>query len=171
MKIILVGYMGSGKSSIGKVLSNFVRIPFYDLDEIIEKKLNQSINSIFKEKGEIYFRKTESTVFNQFISENNNFILALGGGTPCYANNHLVLQNHDITSIYLKSSVDTLTERLNLEKENRPLIHNLNKEELHDYIRKHLFDRSHYYLQSKYIINVDNKTIDEIVNEINTILF
>lgn len=163
--------MGSGKSTIGKILSNFVRIPFYDLDEIIEKRENKSINSIFKEKGEIYFRKIESTIFNQFISENNNFILALGGGTPCYANNHLTLQNSDVNSIYLKSSVDTLTKRLNLEKENRPLISNLNKEELNDYIRKHLFDRSHYYLQSKHIVNVDNKTIDEIVNEINRILF
>ena len=171
MKIILVGYMGSGKSTIGKHLANFVRIPFYDLDEIIEKRENKPINSIFKEKGEIYFRKIESAIFNQFISENENFVLALGGGTPCYANNHLALQNPDISSIYLKSSVDNLTERLYLEKVNRPLITNLNREDLNDYIRKHLFDRSHYYLQSKHIINVDNKAINEIVDEINKVLF
>lgn len=163
--------MGSGKSTIGKHLANFVRIPFYDLDEIIEKRENKSINSIFKKEGEIYFRKIESKVFNQFISENENFVLALGGGTPCYANNHLALQNPDISSIYLKSSVDNLTERLYSEKVNRPLISNLNKEELNDYISKHLFDRSHYYLQSKHIINVDNKAINEIVDEINKVLF
>ncbi|BCY29630.1 shikimate kinase [Flavobacterium okayamense] len=171
MKIILAGYMGSGKSTIGKILSNFVRIPFYDLDEIIEKTEKKSIKSIFNDKGEIYFRKLESQIFNQFISENDNFILALGGGTPCYANNHLILQNDDINSFYLKANVNTLTERLILEKENRPLISNFNKEELNDYIRKHLFDRNHYYLQSKNIITIDNKSIEEIKNEILAILF
>lgn len=171
MKIILVGYMGSGKSTIGKALSNFVRIPFYDLDEIIEETEKKSINLIFQEHGEIYFRKIESSIFNQFINENDNFILALGGGTPCYANNHLALQNEDVNSFYLKTSVETLTERLNEEKENRPLISSLNKEELNDYIRKHIFDRSHYYLESKHIISIDNKSINEVTNEILTILF
>lgn len=171
MKIILVGYMGSGKSTIGKKLSKFVGIPFYDLDKIIEEKEKKSIKSIFKDKGEIYFRKIESQIFNDFISENENFILALGGGTPCYANNHFALQNEDITSFYLKANVETLTERLHSEKENRPLISNLNKEELNDYVRKHLFDRSHYYLQSKNIITIENKSIEEIKNEILAILF
>ena len=159
--------MGSGKSTTGKHLSNFVRIPFYDLDEIIEKTENKSIKSIFNDKGEIYFRKIESKTFNNFIKENDNFILALGGGTPCYANNHLVLQNNDLHSFYLKTSIDTLTKRLYSEKENRPLISNLNNEELNEYIRKHLFDRNHYYLQSKYIINTDNRSIDEICEEIS----
>lgn len=171
MKIILVGYMGSGKSTIGKNLSTFVRIPFYDLDKIIEEKEKKSIKSIFKDKGEIYFRKIESQIFNDFISENDNFVLALGGGTPCYANNHLALQNEDVTSFYLKANVETLTERLHSEKEHRPLISSLNKEELNDYVRKHLFDRSHYYLQSKNIITIENKSIEEIKNEILAILF
>lgn len=167
MKIILVGYMGSGKTTIGKKLSKFVGISFYDLDEIIEEREQKSINSIFKENGEIYFRKIESQAFNQFISENDNFILALGGGTPCYANNHLALQNEDVDSFYLKTPVDTLTEILHSEKENRPLLNNLNKNELNEYIRKHLFDRNHYYLQSKYIINTENKSIDAICKEIS----
>jgi len=171
MKIILVGYMGSGKSTIGKHLSNFVRIPFYDLDEIIEKDEKKSIKSIFKENGEIYFRKIESKTFNNFIKENDNFILALGGGTPCYANNHLALQNEDVNSFYLKASVDTLAERLNSEKENRPLISNFSETELNDYIRKHLFDRSHFYLESKHVISIDNRSIDEITNEILAVLF
>lgn len=171
MKIILVGYMGSGKSTIGKKLSTFVGIPFYDLDEIIEKIEKRSIEIIFKEKGEIYFRKLESQIFQNFLNENNHFILALGGGTPCYANNHLALQNDDIHSIYLKASVNELTERLILENQNRPLISNFNKEELNDYIRKHLFDRSHFYLQSKQIINTDNKSAEEITKEITSTLF
>lgn len=163
--------MGSGKSTIGKHLSNFVRIPFYDLDEIIEKTENKSIKSIFNDKGEIYFRKIESKTFNNFIKENDNFILALGGGTPCYANNHLALQKEDVNSFYLKASVDTLTQRLNSEKENRPLISNFSETELNDYIRKHLFDRSHFYLESKHVISIDHKSINEVTNEILAVLF
>lgn len=106
MKIVLVGYMGSGKSTIGNLLSKNVRIPFYDLDEIIEMNEGMSVKKIFELKGEVYFRKIENLYFNKFVNENDNFILALGGGTPCYANNHEVLKRDDITSIYLKASVN-----------------------------------------------------------------
>ncbi|KIX22229.1 shikimate kinase [Flavobacterium sp. 316] len=166
MKIVLIGYMGSGKSTIGKEVAKNVGIPFYDLDKIIEDREEDTVKNIFKRKGEIYFRKKESMVFRDFIQNNDTFILALGGGTPCYANNHEVLKNEDIVSFYLKGSIKTLSNRLEDEKKNRPLIASLSKDELDDYIRKHLFDRSYYYLQSKYIISIDEKSIEEITNEI-----
>ncbi|HJS01818.1 MAG TPA: shikimate kinase [Flavobacterium sp.] len=166
MKIILVGYMGSGKSTIGKQLSKNVGIPFYDLDEIIQKTENETIKYIFETKGEVYFRKIESLIFRNFIKNTNDFILALGGGTPCYANNHEILQQQDIHSFYLKGSIDTLTHRLFQENENRPLIAKLPENELEEYIRKHLFDRSYYYLQSKEVVLIDNKSIETISNEI-----
>lgn len=166
MKIVLIGYMGSGKSTIGKEVAKNVGIPFYDLDKIIEDREEDTVKNIFKRKGEIYFRKKESVVFRDFIQNNDTFILALGGGTPCYANNHEVLKNEDIVSFYLKGSIKTLSNRLEDEKKNRPLIASLSKDELDDYIRKHLFDRSYYYLQSKYIISIDEKSIEEITNEI-----
>lgn len=90
-KIVLIGYMGSGKSVIGKNISKNIGIPFYDLDEIIENEEQNTIKNIFRVKGEVYFRKKESQVFNDFLKNNDNFILALGGGTPCYANNHQLL--------------------------------------------------------------------------------
>ncbi len=166
MKIILVGYMGSGKSTIGKQLSKNVGIPFYDLDEIIQKTENETIKYIFETKGEVYFRKIESLIFRSFIKNTNDFILALGGGTPCYANNHEILQQQDINSFYLKGSIDTLTDRLFQENENRPLIAKLSENELEEYIRKHLFDRSYYYLQSKEVVLIDNKSIETISDEI-----
>lgn len=166
MKIVLIGYMGSGKSTIGKEVAKNVGIPFYDLDKIIEDREEDTVKNIFKRKGEIYFRKKESMVFRDFIQNNDTFILALGGGTPCYANNHEVLKNEDIVSFYLKGSIKTLSNRLEDEKKNRPLIASLSKDELDDYIRKHLFDRSYYYLQSKHIISIDEKSIEEITNEI-----
>lgn len=158
--------MGSGKSTIGKQLSKNVGIPFYDLDEIIQKTENETIKYIFETKGEVYFRKIESLIFRSFIKNTNDFILALGGGTPCYANNHEILQQQDINSFYLKGSIDTLTDRLFQENENRPLIAKLSENELEEYIRKHLFDRSYYYLQSKEVVLIDNKSIETISDEI-----
>lgn len=118
----------------------------------------------------MYFRKIENLYFNKFVNENDNFILALGGGTPCYANNHEVLKRDDITSIYLKASVESLCSRLINEKSARPLIANFNFEELTDYVNKHLFDRNYYYFQSKYVIDTNLKNEEEIIKEIKSIL-
>jgi shikimate kinase len=165
-KIILVGYMGSGKTTIGKLLSEYIEIPFYDLDILIENEEGKSIPTVFLEKGEIYFRKLESKLFNDFVKANDSFVLSIGGGTPCYANNHLILQNEDIDSFYLKNSVEALANRLITERQSRPLISSLSDDDLQDYIRKHLFERNYFYFQSKKTIETENKSKSEIVNEI-----
>ncbi len=170
MKIVLVGYMGSGKSTIGKMLSKNVGIPFFDLDEIIEKHENMSVKKIFQEKGEVYFRKLEHLLLNAFLDENEHFVLSLGGGTPCYANNDEVLKRDDVYSFYLKTSVEVLCQRLKTEKATRPLIANFNDEQLTDYINKHLFDRNYYYFQSKYTVDCSLKDKEAIVLEIKSIL-
>jgi shikimate kinase len=166
MKIILVGYMGVGKTSLAKKIANKVGISCYDLDEIIEKSENSSIESIFKNKGEVYFRRVEHQLFKDFIEKEDDFVLSLGGGTPCYANNHVFLQNEDVISIYLKASINTLTEKLKNKREKRPLVKNLAIDELQEYIAKHLFDRSFYYQQSKITVEVDGKSKREVVKEI-----
>ena len=84
MKIILVGYMASGKSTIGKLISEALQIPFYDLDDLIETNLHLKINTIFEQKGELFFRKKEREILIDFLNTTENYILALGGGTPCY---------------------------------------------------------------------------------------
>lgn len=170
-KIILVGYMGSGKTEIGKLLSKMTKIPFFDLDELIENRLSKSINQIFSNEGEVFFRKKEHEVFVEKMNSEESFVLSLGGGTPCYANNHLLLQGENVTSIYLKASIGTLVERLHENKSNRPLLKDLSQEELSEYIAKHLFDRSFYYNQCKCKVIVDNKTPLEIVTEIEGLLF
>lgn len=164
-KIILAGYMGSGKTTVGLNLSEAISIPFFDLDELICDATELSISQIFTEKGEIWFRKKEHELLNKFIQTHDRFILSLGGGTPCYANNHKILQQNDITSVYLKAKVSTLANRLSSELESRPLLKNITGD-LASFIGQHLFERTYYYNFCKYIIPVDERTVSSIVNDI-----
>jgi len=170
-KILLLGYMGAGKSSVAKVLSEKLSVEKYDLDEIIELSEQQKISEIFRDRGEIYFRGLESRIFREFIDRPNSFVLALGGGTPCYANNHELLQREDVVSVYLKTSVQTLFDRIKTERDRRPLISYLSDENLKDYINKHLFERNFYFYKSKHIVITDNKNIKQISDEIAEIVF
>lgn len=169
-KIILLGYMGSGKTIIASKLSNVLQKKHFDLDVLIENEQNLSINSIFKTKGELYFRKLEHETLKKLIESDDEFILSLGGGTPCYANNHLFLQNEGIVSIYLKTSVEELYRRLNKNKSARPIIAEMVEEDLKEFIAKHLFDRSFYYHQAKHIISTDDKSIEDVVEEIKKLV-
>ena len=169
-KIILLGYMGCGKSTIAKLLANLTSISYLDLDEIIEKNENASVKNIFSEKGEIYFRKLEHQILEKLINNQESFILSLGGGTPCYSNNHEFLKSSNVISIYLKASVETLYDRLLYSNSERPLIANKNPEEMKEFIAKSLFDRSYYYNQAQFKISVDGKSSEEIISEIETIL-
>jgi len=167
MIIVLIGYMASGKSTIGRILANKLDYDFIDLDNYIEKKEGQSIVDIFKTKGEIYFRKKEALHLSKIIAVENNFILSLGGGTPCYGNNmNILLDNTNVTSIYLKASIGALIERLENEKSKRPLISHLKtQDELGEFIGKHLFERTQFYSRANFTVVTDNKTQDEIIEK------
>jgi shikimate kinase len=169
-KIILLGYMGCGKSTIANRLSKITNIPYVDLDKIIEERTKLSINKIFEQFGEIYFRKLEHEVFVELLNSPEKMIIGLGGGTPCYANNHELLKGDNITSIYLKASIETLFERLVANKSKRPLIADKSDEEMKEFIAKHLFDRSFYYNQAQHKINIDGKTKDETTQDVLDIL-
>ncbi len=162
--------MGSGKSTIATFLSEKLQLPCFDLDQHIEEKERMTISSLFETKGEIYFRKVEHQVFKEMMHLTESFVLSLGGGTPCYANNHLYLKGDGIVSIYLKTSIDQLFLRLKGEKNPRPLLGDKSDEELKDFIAQHLFERSYFYNQSKYSINTDMKSPKEIVSEIENLL-
>lgn len=167
MIIILIGYMGSGKSSVGKNLSKTLNMEFVDLDQFIENNEDMSIPEIFQSKGEVYFRKKEHFYLKELL-QMDNCILSLGGGTPCYgANMDAILNADHAKSIYLKSSLISLVDRLKNGKQSRPLISHLKKdEELTEFIGKHLFERAFYYNQSKIVLTTDGKSIDQITQEI-----
>ena len=169
MKIILLGYMASGKSTIAKSIAKNLQLPAMDLDDYIVKKEGSSIQDIFKSKGEIFFRKQEAAYLKELILSENSFVLALGGGTPCYGNNMELLKELP-TTIYLKANLKTLFGRVHPERVGRPLISDLNDDQLYEFIAKHLFERSPYYEKAKYIITVDGKSTDQIVEEIRQLV-
>ncbi|MFL0067194.1 shikimate kinase [Tenacibaculum maritimum] len=164
MKIILLGYMASGKSTAGKELSKKTGLPFLDLDTYIEEKEGASISAIFKEKGEIYFRKQEHTYLKEVLTSKKSFILSLGGGTPCYAGNmEYILEQDQVQSIYLQASIKTLANRLSIGREARPLVANLSEEQLKEFIGKHLFERNLFYKKANSTLIIDDKTTEEVV--------
>ena len=149
-KIFLIGFMGSGKTHWGRIWSKKWDIPFYDLDEEVEKKLGTSVSGVFENMGEEIFRRSETECLQKF-NLIDKFILSCGGGTPCF-NNNMKLINSMGTSIYLKCPADTLFNRLIKEKDKRPLIRNFSDTQLKDFIDVKIKEREQYYLQANIIL-------------------
>jgi shikimate kinase len=173
MIITLLGYMASGKSTIGRELSEKLQYKFIDLDDFISEKEGQTIQDIFKNKGEIYFRKQEHHYLKEILDTHDDIVLSLGGGTPCYAQNMEVLNsNSKVQSFYLKASLNTIVKRLWQERAKRPLVaHIQDKEQLLEFIGKHLFERAPYYEQAAFKIAIDDLKSSAIVEAIVAQLF
>jgi len=171
MNIILLGYMGVGKSLIGQHLSNILNQKFIDLDEYIETKKSKSIHDIFRDSGDIYFRKIESQLLNDCLLNNTNIILSVGGGTPCYNNNMSLINSNENISVYLKNRNVELAKRLFQIKEYRPLISDIESEEkMIEFVSKHLFEREVFYNQATVKINCHGNDINKICKEITSVL-
>lgn len=168
MNIILLGYMGSGKSTLGRKLSESLEYPFIDLDDYIEKHEQSTISEIFKSKGEIYFRKKEHEYLKTILETETNSILALGGGTPCYANNMALIKTYPETkSVYFRATIPELVKRLMFERDKRPILSRFtNEDDLTEFIGKHLFERTPFYSQADITIEVSQTTELEILNQL-----
>ena len=173
MQLVLLGYMGSGKTSVGKLLSETLQFQFEDLDLCIETSEGATITEIFQKKGEIYFRRKETIVLAEVLSEKNKLVLSTGGGTPCYGtimDNLLAREN--VITIYLRNRLDTLVSRLYEEKKERPLIaHIESRDLLKDFIRRHLFERAFYYNKATLTLDCDGLSQEEIVEKLIMKLF
>ena len=171
MKIVLLGYMASGKSTIGREISKKLDMKFIDLDDYISKREKTSISEIFKVKGEIYFRRIESSYLSEILNSKDSFILSLGGGTPCYSNNMELILNSEASSIYIKAGIKTLVSRLTAEKNKRPLVAELEDDKLVEFVAKHLFERRFFYEQASMTVNTEDKSTEEITTEIRILLY
>jgi shikimate kinase len=170
--IVLMGYMGCGKSAVGKRLAALKSLSFIDLDEYIESQEKNTISQIFEQDGELYFRKKERFYLEKLLSKDPQAVISLGGGTPCYFDNiDFVVQKKDILSLYLKTSPKTLAERLFDQKDHRPMIAHLQTlQELEEFIGKHLFERVPFYIKAEHHITTDYHLVDELVNRIEKLL-
>ena len=151
-RIILIGYMGSGKTTVGRALSKETGMMFYDLDWYIESRMRKTVAQIFAEKGEEGFRKIEYNMLHE-VAEFENVIISCGGGTPCFFDNMDYLnQQGDV--VYLKCEPETLYKHLLMGKVERPLIKGKSPEELIAYITNHLAEREPFYSRAKHTLDV-----------------
>jgi len=148
--IILIGFMGCGKSTLGKEFASKFNRTFVDMDEEIEKQEGIPVSDIFAQKGEAYFRELESSVLKSFQSKTNS-VISTGGGTPCF-NNNMEIINRLGKSVYIKLNPETLVERLKEEKSKRPLIADLSESELLVFIQSKLDERKKYYLEANIVL-------------------
>ena len=151
-RIILIGYMGAGKTTVGKALAKELGIIFYDLDWYIENRMRKSIAQIFAERGEEGFRKIEYNMLHE-VAEFENVIISCGGGTPCFFDNMDYL-NQQGQVVYLKADPEVLYKHLAMSKNDRPLLRGKSPEQLVTFISEQLEKREPYYTKARYILDV-----------------
>ena len=151
-RIIFIGYMGSGKTTVGKALSKALDIPFYDLDWYIETRRRKKISEIFAERGEEGFRQIERNMLHE-VAEFEDVIISCGGGTPCFFDNIDYL-NRQGDVVWLKATPEVLYQHLLMSKGDRPLLKGKSPEELITFIREQLSVREPFYQKAKYTLDV-----------------
>ena len=151
-RIVLIGFMGAGKTTIGRRLALALGLSFYDLDWYIEMRYHSTVSQIFAERGETGFRELERNMLHE-VAEFENVVLSCGGGTPCHFDNMDYL-NTMAETVYLKADTPVLAAHLMMGKVERPLIKGKNKEELIRYIEETMKVREPFYLKAKHVLDV-----------------
>lgn len=151
MRVYLIGFMGAGKTWMGKQVGLVSGFPFLDLDAYIEQQEGQSISVLFEQKGEDYFRSIEQKCLQELTTINSNLVLSCGGGTPCFFDNIDFMKKNG-TVIWLDPPVAVLVERLKLELHTRPLLNTVSPSDLEGYVQMKLSMRSPFYEQAHYRI-------------------
>ena len=166
--IVLVGFMCSGKTTFGKLLSNYLNKPFIDIDEYISQKQNKTVADIFSEYGENYFRQLEHSSLKELLQAPPS-VIASGGGTPCF-NNNMDLMNNSAITVYLQTNAQTIFEWLKGKKYERPLLEGKTDSELLNYIKDLLEKRKKYYEQAHITIAAINPNVKDLVDKIELLL-
>lgn len=151
-RIIIIGYMGAGKTTLGKALSQETGIPFYDLDWYIESRMRKTVKQLFDERGEEGFRLTERNMLHE-VAEFDNVIISCGGGTPCFFDN-MDYMNRQGETLYLKASPEVLYGHLKMGRTVRPLLLGKTPEEVQAFIREQLAAREQYYIKARHTLDV-----------------
>ena len=166
MKFFLIGLPGSGKTTIGKLLAEKLKLPFIDLDVEIEKSESQSVTEIFASKKEVYFRELESRLLKDFSTSSESFVMSTGGGAPSSHNNMKIMNETGIT-IFLDVPASEIARRLEMTNlTERPLFNKLSNEQLKDKIEFLRSQRISFYKQAKFSFEGTSVSVDEIISRI-----
>lgn len=161
-RIYLIGYMGAGKTTLGKKLAKVVDANFIDLDKFIECKYHKTVPDIFEEHGEEGFRLIEQSALLE-VSEIENVIISTGGGAPCFFDNMKVMNDSGLT-IYIKATPEELASRLRASKTVRPIVASKADDELIPFIAKHLTEREEFYNQAKVSFHTEHLVSKEDID-------
>lgn len=164
--IFLIGYMGAGKSSVGKKLAQLLHYRFVDLDELIKKKSKKSIPEIFELEGEEVFRKVEQEVLHS-LKDESKIVVATGGGCPAFENNMEWMNAYGKT-VYLNCSIGVLFHRIAPKKKERPLIAHLDDVDIMDFMVMTLNERNEYYEKANFVVDGDG-SVEEVIKNIEKV--
>ena len=167
-RVFLIGYMGSGKTTLGKAYSAATGLQFVDLDWYIEERMHKSISDLFAERGEDGFRLLEQKMLHE-AGEFENVLIACGGGTPCFFDN-MEFMNASGTTVYLKVSVEELAKRLELCKHTRPVLKGRSGEELRAFIAESLEKRNPFYTKASITFDAEKMLTESDVHDISNAL-
>jgi shikimate kinase len=167
MKIFLIGMPGSGKSTIGKGLAQKLQLPFMDLDEQIVKYTGKPIKEIFEQEGEESFRITETRLLEAITVGNTRFVMATGGGAPCFYDNLTFMKDSGLT-VFLDVTTGELAKRLlDTKISERPLLKNVNEHNALQELEEKLFTRIPYYTQAHIKVKSDQINEDMVALKLN----
>lgn len=170
--VVLIGYMGAGKTTLGRALAQSMNVDFIDLDWWIENRFHKKIPDIFAQQGEAHFREVERKMLHE-VAEFEDIVLSCGGGTPCFGDN-MEYMNTVAETVWLRATPEVLQTHLGMGKSIRPLIQGKTPDELHDYIIESLRQREPFYSQAKYIIDINvihsKEQIQNYVHQIKSLV-
>jgi shikimate kinase len=159
--VFLIGYMGSGKSTLGRSLADALGLPFHDLDSLIEQQATKSVAEVIRQEGEQHFRAVERGILQELLGL-PSAVVACGGGTPCFFDN-LERMKEAGTIVYLRLTPQQLTRRLNNGVASRPLLDGIAPDALEEHIARHLSARQHFYKQAHVMWDAERSDLSELV--------
>ena len=165
IRIFLTGYMGAGKTTLGKAFARKMNIPFIDLDWYIEERFHKTVGELFTERGEAGFRELERNMLHE-VAEFENVVISTGGGAPCFFDN-MEFMNGAGQTVYLKVSVEELAKRLELCKSTRPILKGRSGDELKAFIAESLEKREPFYSKASIVFDAEEMMTDQDVYKIS----